>query len=717
MTISKNVAEKETLINDFLEPSIDEEHQTSPSLTSEQLNTIKVEEQVLNDVVNSINNQIQNSAKKLFDENSRARELTSALVETRRAEDKAMLASDEAVSHALKDRKREEVNELERTLNRPYFARIVLEEENNKLPSPKRLEYKIGFTTNLDCRIIDWRKAPLSKIYYEYGEGDEYFEEIQGRERVGKVLTRNRLDIENSSVVRIITGKEELVKDGINWQISYSRRSLGRKGEGAYNKLPDVLSLITKDQFKAITTEAKSAVFIQGIAGSGKTTVALHRLAWLLGPDNSNVTPSNSAILVLSPALKTYIRNTLPSLQAESIKVLGFSEWLNLALTGSSLPLPNISTDISQTSNRVKQSEGFLKAFQYILTNKKGVVEPSTVGGKIDKLISIYNTLLPLALSNQQIIFENDPTRLIDAECLKIAKEKSQKNVANSTIDEADLPLLLLLKLELESKCFLPSGYQGIYEHLVVDEVQDLSATQLVSVVKAVKNPSGLTMVGDTSQIINLGSTFPGWDKLMDYCRLDNSDNNSSKYLKLDVSFRSTLPIMKLASYLNDSVKVTEGRSGRVPIWFECYSEDNAVEATIAWINRAQERYPNSVTAVLCRSFLDAKFIYSLLTPTFGDTISLAQKGSLNLVEGIVVSDIEQIKGLEFTNVLLWNVNEDRYRHSNQNDKNLLYVGITRAEENLCLISTNKHTRLLPPKSSSLIRYIKEEPALEQEEN
>ncbi len=153
-------------------------------------NVIQREIGILDDVLDSLKKQCQRSSDRLVAERERARELTAGLVAARRDEDKQMLASDEAVSHALKDHFDNNIKTISKLIEKPYFARIELEEEEHG--RPKSIEYKIGFAANPDCRIIDWRKAPISKLYYEYKEGEEYSELIQGRERLGRVVIRNQ---------------------------------------------------------------------------------------------------------------------------------------------------------------------------------------------------------------------------------------------------------------------------------------------------------------------------------------------------------------------------------------------------------------------------------------------------------------------------------------------------------------------------------------------
>jgi len=121
-------------------------------------------------------------------------------------------------------------------------------------------------------------------------------------------------------------------------------------------------------------------------------------------------------------------------------------------------------------------------------------------------------------------------------------------------------------------------------------------------------------------------------------------------------------------------------------------------------------RYPNSLTAILCRTPQEAKYVLSLLKPTFGELIRLGDSHSFSLEEGLLVSEISLVKGLEFSNVLLWNPSRSNFRAHEISERNLLYVGISRAEENLCLTTWDRPSELLPAFSSPLLRAVAYDP-------
>ena len=125
----------------------------------------------------------------------------------------------------------------------------------------------------------------------------------------------------------------------------------------------------------------------------------------------------------------------------------------------------------------------------------------------------------------------------------------------------------------------------------------------------------------------------------------------------------------------------------------------------INWLSRVAEKYPTELTAVVCKDNKEAQFALGMLEPTFRSAVRIGDQDSFSFDEGIVISDVRNLKGLEFMNVLIWNPSAQNYP-KNRQAKNRLYVAMTRAEENLSLVTWNKPSRLLPGLHSKLVRGI-----------
>jgi DNA helicase IV len=611
------------------------------------------------------------------------------MVETRRDEDKQQLASDEAVGHSLSHRQKAELSRLERLLRRPYFARFSVEEVRDG--KPVTLTYKVGFETNVDCRIIDWRDAPLSKLFYHYDEKEEYCELIQETEREGILTAKTRLAIADRTLLGISSSDHEFCTNGaMVWQTGASDQ------QRSFFHLPDVLSLITPEQFSTITEDAHTAVLIQGIAGSGKSTVGLYRLAWLLRAGKAEAT--SSAIVLRNPALKEYIQRSLPSIHLENVNVLTTMEWITLRLSGS-LTRPEIQKDkVHYTIARLKNDFAFAS---FMMGHVAQSTSSSPSFDSFNELIDWYHSHLTSAIEHYQ------PSRVKEhADALR----RVETNNRLRKIDYLDLPLALLCLQRVGYLGYLPGGLSGHFTHMVVDEVQDLNQILLTTIVQSVENPTALTLLGDQAQDLSKGhpgtedSGFPGWERLR---QLLNLPSDKSKYLTLDISFRCSLPIMRLSEYFSDGrVRTNNGRPGKTPIWFHATKGDTALVHARDWLDKALRRYPLALTAVLCKSHQEARQVYHLLEPYFKNTIHLGSKEGFSSSDGIVVTSISASKGLEFFNVLIWNCSAGHFRGSQRHDRNLAYVASTRARENLSVVSWFRMSDMAPGVHSKLIRYV-----------
>jgi DNA helicase-2/ATP-dependent DNA helicase PcrA len=281
----------------------------------------------------------------------------------------------------------------------PYFGRLVLEEDG------KKREVLIGKATYLDARtnvrIVDWRDAPVSRIYYRYEEGDEYEERFGGRDVFGEVVTRRAIAISTGLLRRIGCPQGIFVRgmDGGWRRAGDSARLQGGQGsamraedhhspgklgvridDGRDEKyLPEITALIDPRQFELITKPDGGLVVIQGGAGSGKTTIGLHRLAYLAFQDSKRFRPDRMLVLVYNDALVRYISRVLPSLGAAGVPVTTFERWAAKLRASHLKGLPEGYHD--ETPSAVTK----LKKHQRMLEVIEGYV--AEVAAKVEKLL------------------------------------------------------------------------------------------------------------------------------------------------------------------------------------------------------------------------------------------------------------------------------------------------------------------------------------------
>ncbi|NMC62082.1 MAG: ATP-binding domain-containing protein, partial [SAR324 cluster bacterium] len=575
----------------------------------------------------------------------------------------------------------------------------------------------------------------------------------------------NQVEIAKSQLLRITCRQGNFIFSDGEWK---KLEHTGKTLREHYGKLPSILSLITKEQFQTITEEADTAVLIQGIAGSGKTTVALHRLSWLLHENNSELKEEDCIILVLSKSLKAYIQDSLPALQIFNVPVATLQDWAFEIIRNIPTKRPDVESwqrpeeRCPAGIGRLKRSFAMLKAlelyarkqseelYKYLALKLPWDALPSGIRSIFDKYVDIrvapgllleeVSESISLAsqrvdsshsrssglsqamciiseqrgklgdlcgdlleiLSHPKPIIEFDETKLIDEELVRQAYERSLRNFSQGFIDSQDDALLIrLFQMKFGG---LPTKEGGVrrYGHVIVDEIQDLSPIDIENVIGAVSDLKKLTLAGDIQQRIDDSANFPGWEKLKEDMLFKDSIPH---FVTLNVSHRSTLPIMRLADHVQRQRLVKEGRHGRVPIFFKCRSESQGIKSAINWLKKAEEKYPTAITAVICADEEQARQIFKYLKPSFGHSLRLGTQDSFSFEEGILVTDIKQVKGLEFCNVLIWNPSKNKFP-DNEISRNMLYVAITRAEENLCIVSWQTPSLLLPTMGSKLLRWV-----------
>src|SRR5215471_13913784 len=232
----------------------------------------------------------------------------------------------------------------------PYFAHMRLREHGK---SRDVLVGKRGFIDRQsNVQIVDWRNAPVSRIYYRYEEGDDYEEEIAGRRVEGVVEARRNVSIARGNLRRIGSPQGTYLKDSrgawvqavgqiapvLHGGMGKAARPVAAGGEKgklgvhhgvarADKALPEIAALIDKEQFELITQPGSGIVVIQGGAGSGKTTVALHRVAYLNFQDPKRFKPQNTLFVVPSQALVRYVAGVLPALGVAGVPVVTYTGW------------------------------------------------------------------------------------------------------------------------------------------------------------------------------------------------------------------------------------------------------------------------------------------------------------------------------------------------------------------------------------------------------
>ncbi|MBT8492038.1 MAG: AAA family ATPase, partial [Deltaproteobacteria bacterium] len=326
--------------------------------------------------------------------------------------------------------------------NSPYFAHMVLSEGSKKRDV---LIGKRGFIDRkAGVNIVDWRNAPISQVYYRYDEGDDFEENVGGRTLEGLVEVRRNVSILNAKLRRIGTPSSTYIrsrddvwheatgdlKPTLQGGVGKAARApkpppdpkkgkdkgrrrgrrrrrhetgvLGIHSDGierADKHLPEIAALIDSEQFDLISQPSSGMVVIQGGAGSGKTTVALHRVAFLSFADQHRFRSNRMLFVVPTESLVRYVEGVLPSLGVRGVPVMTYARWARnqrqRLLPGSGKRYTDGAPDNVST---LKKHPALLGILDDYVAEQAAVVGAELAGFGIDELAGRWRKLSDLPL-------------------------------------------------------------------------------------------------------------------------------------------------------------------------------------------------------------------------------------------------------------------------------------------------------------------------------
>ncbi|NUP09421.1 MAG: ATP-binding domain-containing protein [Polyangiaceae bacterium] len=655
----------------------------------------------------------------------------------------------------------------------PYFGHVRLKDEDK----PVR-DVLIGKTTLIDAkagvRIVDWRHAPVSQIYYKYEEGSEYEETLGERDVVGTVLARRTVTIQNGDLRRVTAPQGVYVKGSAGWR-SLSTAStelaggqgkavrpqdmrgvLGIDDAGSQREdrhLPEIAALLDPRQFELISKPDTGLVVIQGGAGSGKTTIGVHRLAYLAYQNKQRFTPDKMLVVVGSPALRAYIGEMLPSLGIYGLPIETYSEWAH-EQRKKHFPWLDVEYEESTPSvvtrlktHRVmlklleeraeafiadprtrKDSHGILWFWADLLTNLDLILDafkkdPDPEFSEVDirrawrwcsdRCPAVVD-LDPGDRSERKAAQEDSGQEAddIDDDRKRGVDNRGIEDDERARLDVEDDALLLRAyqKIKMELKKSVKAPLQ--YEHLFVDEAQDLSPIDLAVLLDCVRpmveKPAkgdkdahaqdivhrSATLAGDTAQRIYLDAGFKDWRVVLDDLGLSRVDIEP-----LRIAYRSTKQVLEIARHvlgpLADPTPPVANRNG-APVELHEFPSPGAAVAFLADALRPLfAREPNATVAILARLPEQADNYYSALKMADIPNLRRIRAFEFAFRPGVEVTDVKQVKGLEYDYVVLVDVNASTYGKDDES-RHLLHIGATRAAHQLWLVTTADPSPLLP---------------------
>jgi DNA helicase-2/ATP-dependent DNA helicase PcrA len=605
----------------------------------------------------------------------------------------------------------------------PYFARMRLQEEHGEQ------DLCLGRATCIEggVRIVDWRNAPVSRIFYCYEQGEDYEEEIAERLRVGRVLVRRTLEIRDGVLERVEAPEGVFIADAgapggwIRVEPQAARLAGGEgsalrayaAGEGderrlgtdllgsrrrADKRLPEITGLLDPTQFELITRPGPGFLVIRGTAGSGKTTVALHRIAYLAF-DDPGVDSGRTLFVVFSPALRSYVGHVLPGLGVERVAVRTYHEWAMRqrrrhfprlpgkqrgdapALVQRMKLHPLSSAALAEQVQRVPgaaNAEQALDDWASVLTQR----------GLLEEVCARYDGPV---FSSSEIERFVEWNRRQNEDLFQWLEGDSEVRAALDPEDDA----LLLRAWQLRVGPLRASGRKPLrYRHVAVDEVQDFSPVEVQVLLDCLDRERSITLAGDTQQHLMEQSGFTSWAEFFGHLGVAGTEVET-----LRISYRSSREIADFArSVLGDLREEDEPpettRSGP-PVELFRFTDRGACVAFLAHAFRQlAEDEPLASVAVLTSSPELSELYHEGLSTGDVPRLRRVANQDFTFAPGIEVTEIEQVKGLEFDYVVVVDASDESFPDSPA-ARRLLHVAATRAVHQLWVTCVGTPSSLL----------------------
>ncbi|WP_242213285.1 3'-5' exonuclease [Bacillus cereus group sp. BfR-BA-01383] len=628
----------------------------------------------------------------------------------------------------------------------PYFGRLDFQEDGKEDVMPIYIG-KVGVSDKdtMKPMVIDWR-APVASMFYSFTGGEElaFYHSPDGLVE-GDVYLKRNISIRKRELERVV---DTYVKG--NEDVSHADDFLlYRLGENKDNKLKDIVSTIQSEQNDIIRAERNLPLLIQGVAGSGKTTIALHRLAFLIYEYREQLEAERMIVFAPNSLFLDYISSVLPELGVGNISQTTFPDWALRTLEGS--------VKLKQTEEKLKEAFSINRDEKKVMLGKfKGTLEFKSFIE--ERMVQFEKELVPTkdfeawdkavipvedVKKWMQVEYKHYPLkkrrerlvgrmkRWIEIELKKFGETNEKKLLKKEATKRLNTymnfwpkmsPLSLYSSMlkskeildvlpeelvqETEKNCrkkevyvedlpaliYIHHRITGIeigqkFHHVVIDEAQDFSPFQ-VYVLKEITLGNSFTILGDLSQAIYDYQGIEDWNAFKEVFQ-------ETGYYELTRSYRSTKEIIEFANEIIKNAEIPVGlatpvfRSGEeVKV---IHAEDQFTEI-LKTLQHLQNEDVKTI-AVIGRTDEECRQMYEKLTNA-GLTVNVIEADQSKYEGGISVVPVYLAKGLEFDAVLLIDVDDEHYKNT-KHDAKLLYVGCTRSLHDLWIFHGGEASPLI----------------------
>jgi DNA helicase-2/ATP-dependent DNA helicase PcrA len=593
----------------------------------------------------------------------------------------------------------------------PYFGRIDF-----VTPDQVTWPVYIGVHSFLDERqrrnlIYDWR-APISSMFYDFELGEASYDTPSGTIH-GTIALKRQYKIQDGRM-------EFMIENGVNIHDDVLQRELAKSSD---DKMKNIVATIQRDQNAVIRNDTALVMVIQGVAGSGKTSIALHRIAFLLYRYRETIAAKD--ILIISPnkVFADYISNVLPELGEEHIPEMVMEELAADLLEHKyqfQTFFDQVSALLTEHHPAFIERIQFKSSFEFLSKLNQYLIHIENSYFTVTEL-RVGQTLVPHALILEKFkAYHRVPVlkrfALVAEDVRAYVREATRRKLSGqekSTIGEAiprmfkfnnvldlyrdfyrwlgkpelfridhrqsleyaDVFPLIYLRLRLEGI----SAYDQV-KHLLVDEMQDYTPVQYAVLSRLFRCRK--TILGDVSQMVNPYSASSAEAIERVFPQAD--------VVRLYRSYRSTIEITAFAQRITPNPHILPlERHGPEPVVAHYSSQNEELAAIQQLITTFKTSGSNSL-GIICKTLRQAAQAYEVLQ---APGVHLLTANSTTFKEGVIITTAHLAKGLEFDEVIVPFVSARNYK--TDIDKSMLYVACTRAMHQLTLTYSGNLTPFL----------------------
>lgn len=603
---------------------------------------------------------------------------------------------------------------LEKLRKSPYFARIDFKDSEIHMPVYIGIR---GFSdeNTRQAIIFDWR-APISSMFYDHEVGAASFHAPDGMIE-GELTLKRQYKISRGQM-------EYMIESNVSIDDEILQKELSSNSD---EKMKNIVATIQKEQNAIIRNEEANVLIIQGAAGSGKTSIALHRIAFMLYRFKNTIKSSDMLILSPNKVFGNYISNVLPELGEDNMQEIGFEEIAREVL-GNKIKfqtfaeqvsyLLDVDDDAMKTRIEYKASVSFYMDLQEYLNELEEqyfeahniVIQRYAFPGekiqtmlrsipdlplknKIAKLKKDLPLKMKMLLSHKGIEWKQEYNTKIKNEIDSMFPFKNIQEIYKNFYQKIKRPELYQMaeKNKYEYSDIFPLVFTKLFfekvedysyvKHLLIDEMQDYTPIQYAVINKLFR--CKMTILGDAYQAVNpYSSSSAGKIRAV---------FNQSQSVVLKKSYRSTIEISEFAQKISPNPDIIPiERHGCEPT-VEGFITDREQISRIREILLEFQKSEYTNLGIICRTEKMAKQIYQNLSDIEG--VHFIDFKSKEFKDGMIITSSHMSKGLEFDQVLIPNVSNEEY-HSKM-DQKMLYVACTRAMHKLSLTYVGEKTKWL----------------------